>query len=198
MHIYLLRHGVTTHPGTYSGCSDVSLSDEGRDQIRSLRSFFSKLVFDQCYCSPLSRCRETYELLDIDLPCTIDDELREIDFGRWEGLSFDQIEERFPDQLEQWVEQQDNFQFPGGDLITAFNARICGWFDKLLTKEHEHVFIVSHGGVLRIGLCHMLGFDPARAFAFHIKEGRVCSLTMKDGYGRLDQFNCWSREPWHG
>lgn len=189
MEIYLLRHGCTSQPGTYSGRSDVPLSEKGRDQIRALKPFFSAITFDRCWCSPLSRCRETFELLEIDSPCTLEGELQEIDFGRWEGLTFAQIEKRFPGQIEQWVEQQDHFQFPAGDRITAFNDKICRWCDNLLTKELGRVFIVSHGGVIRTAICHLLGIDPARALAFHVREGCVAALTVDDGFGRLDLFN---------
>ncbi|MEJ2058110.1 MAG: histidine phosphatase family protein, partial [Desulfofustis sp.] len=65
MEIYLLRHGATCRPGTYSGRSDIQLSETGRDQIRALRPLLNARKFDQCYCSPLSRCRETFELLEI-------------------------------------------------------------------------------------------------------------------------------------
>lgn len=189
MQIYLLRHGATSRPGTYSGRRDVELSDLGREQIRALKPFFSTLRFDQCYCSPLSRCRETFELLEIPGPVIFDHDLQEIHFGQWEGLSFAEIEARFSTQLEQWVEQQDLFRFPGGDLISAFNDKICRWCDNLLTKEFERVFIVSHGGVMRAALCHLLGIDLARALAFHVKEGCVAALTVEDGFGRLDLFN---------
>ncbi len=189
MEIYLLRHGATRRPGTYIGRSDIELSEKGRVQVRALRPFVSAFRFDQCYCSPLSRCRETFELLDIASPCTMDNNLQEIDFGQWEGLSFAQIEARFPSQLERWVEQQDRFQFPDGDLITAFNDKIRRWCDNLLTKKLERVFIVSHGGVIRAALCHLLGIDSTKAFAFHVKEGCVAALTVDDGFGRLEFFN---------
>jgi len=187
--IYLLRHGCTSSPGTYNGRTDVSLSEEGRNQVRALQPFISTMRFDRCYCSPLSRCQNTFELLDFDSPCSIESDLLEIDFGRWEGLTFTEIEKRFPDQLERWARQQERFTFPDGEMITAFNSRVCRWFDKLLTKDYERVFIVSHGGVLRTGICHLLGFDSAQAFAFHVKEGHLSTVNVSDGFGRLDLFN---------
>ncbi len=190
MEFYLLRHGRTTQPGTYTGLSDAELSDTGRNQIRSLQPFFSNLSFDHCFCSPLVRCRETFKLLDIHTTFTIDKNLQEIHFGRWEGLSFDQIEERFPGQIEQWSKKNDDFRFPGGDSITEFNGRVCLWIDKLLTKNFNRVLIVSHAGVLRSFICHLLGIGPSHAFAFNVREGQVTKLTVTGGFGRLDFFNC--------
>lgn len=157
--------------------------------MSELQPFISTMRFDRCYSSPLSRCQETFELLNIGSPCSIESDLLEIDFGRWEGLTFARIEKQFPDQLEQWVKQQERFTFPDGELITAFNSRVCRWFDKLLTKDYERVFIVSHGGVLRTGICHLLGFDSAQAFAFQVKEGHLSTVIVSDGFGRLDLFN---------
>lgn len=190
MEIYLLRHGRTTQPGTYTGLRDVELCDTGRTQINSLQPLFSHSIFDHCYCSPLLRCRQTLELLDLKAVCTIDENLQEICFGQWEGLRVDQIEERFPGQIGQWSRLQENFRFPGGDMIVEFNDRVCRWFDKLLKKDFNRVLIVSHAGVLRTAICHLLGIDISHCFAFNIKEAGVAAVTVSDGFGRLDFFNC--------
>ncbi|RZW25037.1 MAG: hypothetical protein EX260_03490, partial [Desulfobulbaceae bacterium] len=69
-------------------------------------------------------------------------------------------------------------------------SRVTGWLDNLLTKEFNRVLIVAHGGVIRIAICHLLGIDTARAFAFNPMEGRVAMVHVVDGFGQLEMLNC--------
>ena len=190
MHIYLLRHGQTPQAGTYTGSTDVELSTAGREQITSLASVLQAIDFDHCFCSPLVRCRQTLSLLDLSSETSFTESLREIDFGSWEGLSFEQIEKAYPDQLRDWVSKAEAFRFPGGEKIDDFNSRIISWFNNLLTKQFNRVLIVAHGGVIRVALCHLLGIEITRAFAFNPKQGRVALVHVEAGSGRLDLFNC--------
>ena len=189
MEIYLVRHGETISSGTYTGSTDVELSPAGRQQARSLGLFLDQLHFDHCFCSPLVRCRDTFTLLDVDSDCSFTESLKEIDFGDWEGLSFDDIQTHYPDQLAEWSRESNDFRFPGGEKIRTFNTRISEWFDKLLTKDFNRVLIVAHGGVLRAGVCHLLGIDSRHAFAFSPKEGAVSKISATDGFAHLDFFN---------
>lgn len=190
MDIYLLRHGQTLQPGTYTGSTDVELSAEGRRQIRVLSPFLQSRDFDHCFSSPLVRCRETVSLLELNRTCSIEESLREIDFGAWEGLNFNEIQNAYPEQLSRWVSEGDNFTFPGGGHIGTFHVQITDWFDKLLTKGLNRVLIVAHGGVLRAGICHLIGIELSRAFTLNPREGRVSMVTMHDGGGHLELFNC--------
>ncbi|MEJ2136744.1 MAG: histidine phosphatase family protein [Desulfofustis sp.] len=190
MEIYLLRHGHTPQPGTYTGSTDVELSIEGTRHVSNLSPLFDQLDFDCCFCSPLSRCRQTVSLLAIDAELIFDDCLREIDFGDWEGLSFADVQANYPEQLDKWAREGEDFTFPGGETIRTFNARISGWFDKLLTNKFNRVLIVAHGGVIRAGISHLLGIDQPRAFVFNPKEAGVSKIRVIDGYGNLEFFNC--------
>ena len=190
MRIYLLRHGHTPQAGTYTGSTEVELSTTGREQIAALASSLQEIDFDHCFSSPLVRCRQTLSLLDIRSEISFAESLREIDFGSWEGLSFAQIENDYPDQLHDWVSKGDAFRFPEGEMISDFNSRVSTWFNNLLTNNFNRVLIVAHGGVIRVGLCHLLGIDMIRAFAFNPKQGRVSMVQVEEGAGRLELFNC--------
>ncbi len=190
MDIYLLRHGHTLQAGTYTGSTDVELSAEGRQQIATLSPYFQAIKFDHCFCSPLIRCRQTLTLLGVDIECSFDDNLKEIDFGAWEGLSFVQVQKKFPNQLNDWGREGEDFSFPGGERIRAFNSRVVNWVDNVLTNNFNRVLIVAHGGVIRIAICHLLGIETARAFAFNPKEGRISMVHLVNGFGRLDMLNC--------
>lgn len=189
MEIYLLRHGQTLKPRTYTGSTDVELSLEGSQQVSDLSPLFEQLEFEYCFSSPLVRCRQTVSLLAIDSPCSFDESLREIDFGVWEGLSFDEVQASYPDQLDKWVSEGEDFIFPGGEKIRTFNARITRWFDNLLTKKFNRVLIVAHGGVIRIGICHLIGID-LKTFVINPKEAGVSKISIVDGFGHLEFYNC--------
>jgi broad specificity phosphatase PhoE len=188
--IYLLRHGQTLQTGTYTGSTNVELSAEGRRQIAVLSPFLQSLKFDNCFCSPLIRCVQTLTLLNVDSAAIFDECLQEIDFGGWEGLSFEQVQKKFSDQLADWVREGEDFSFPGGEMIRTFNSRITRWLDNLLTNEFNRVLIVTHGGVIRIAICHLLGIETARAFTFNPMEGKVSMVHVVDGFGQLEMLNC--------
>ena len=190
MEIYLLRHGRTTQPGTYTGISDVQLSKSGEEQVSALSSLFSSHNFDRCYSSPLIRCRSTFEALGIDNDCVYDERLREINFGQWEGLTFKQVETQFPGQLDLWKTQKQKFHFPNGDLLSDFSSRIEEWFEELLRGDFERVLIVSHGGVIRVALCHLLGIGNEFLFSFTISEATVSMVAHEHGFARLELLNC--------
>ena len=154
-----------------------------------LKPLLAEPVFDRCYCSPLKRCRETLALLELETACRIDEELREINFGQWEGLRFDQVQQRFPGQIDRWSILQEAFRFPGGDEIAQFNRRVCCWFDTLLKDTFGRVLIVSHAGVIRIAICHLLGIDLSHVFAFSLGEAGLAKVAMTDGFGRLEYLN---------
>ena len=190
MEIYLLRHGRTLSSGTYTGCTDVPLSDRGRQQITTLSPFLQSIKFDTCFCSPLIRCVQTWNLLEVDSDPIFDESLKEVDFGFWEGLSFEQVQRDFSDELADWEREGEDFRFPGGEMIRAFNARIIRWLDNLLKKDFNRVLIVAHGGVIRIAICHLLAFETARAFAFNPREGSLSMVNVVGGFGQLELMNC--------
>ena len=139
------------------------------------------------------RCRQTLALLGVDSECRFAESLKEIDFGSWEGLSFTQVQRDYADELNDWVREDEDFGFPGGERIRAFNSRVVTWFDNLLTNDFNRVLIVAHGGVIRIAISHLLGIETTRAFVFDPMEGRVSMVHVVDGFGRLELFNCRGR-----
>jgi len=187
--LYLLRHGSTTSPGTYTGSLDVDLSSKGAKQVKDIASYCQKLELDSCYCSPLQRCRKTFSLLKLPHACTFDHNLREIDFGRWEGLTFSEISQNDQEQLDVWVRQKQDFTFPGGEAIATFINRVTTWFDELLTNEMDAVLVVTHGGVIRHALCHFIGLDHSFAPSFHINEAGMAIVDCNGDWSTLLRLN---------
>ena len=189
MNIYFLRHGSTTASGTYTGSSDVELSEAGCNEIRSLATHLQNIDFDLCYCSPLTRCRTSFELLELDLTCIVDQRLREIDFGSWEGMSFDQIVAEDSQGMKSWASLKDAFQFPGGDSIKQFSLRVQSFVDELKSVTHENVLIVSHGGVIRYALTGLLGLGGDAAERFEITEAGLTLISFDHSFATLRFLN---------
>jgi alpha-ribazole phosphatase len=189
MHIYLVRHGRTTAPDAYNGSTDIALSPEGMNQARRSALRLSSVSFDACYCSPLQRCRDTFQLLDVTIEATIADELREIDFGHWEGLTLAQIAERDKANLDRWQQQRGRFSFPGGEGIEPFSRRVADWFDQLATRGHQRVLVVTHAGVIRRALCHLLGLGHDHVYTFGIKEAGITLVNHRPDFCVLEFLN---------
>ena len=185
MDLYCIRHGTTNLSGTYTGRNDVSLNALGISEIERRAEQLQNISFDLCFSSTARRCQETIKLLGLAKQCHFVGDLQEIDFGQWEGLTFAQIRHTYPQQCQAWINSDDDFRFPGGESIKDFHDRVKNWCDKLRHSQAETVLVVSHGGVIRSVLCHLLHIDRRCGFAFEISEASVTGVRLSQGYGRL-------------
>lgn len=187
--LFLLRHGETVLNGFYVGSTDVSLSDGGREQVVSTGNVLGNENISKIYCSPMKRCLETVELLYLDIPMEIDENLREIDFGRWEGKSFEQISWTDGELIENWRTKGENFCFPDGECLTAFNRRVEEFSEKILLETKERILIVAHGGTIRQLLCIYLALPPEKKMIFQIQPGHFSTVTLHGELGVLTNLN---------
>jgi alpha-ribazole phosphatase len=189
MRLILLRHGRTGFSGRYVGSTDVPLSESGRAQILGMRPQFAAMMVDILMTSPMLRCTQTVDLLDLGLPVQLDSDLREIDFGRWEGKTFQEIEEQDFQLVHDWASATDDFCFPEGETISDFTGRIESVKNRLLTLEAETVLLVAHGGVIRALICSLLGLAPQNYLLFQVAKGYYSTIDLYDGGGVLTGFN---------
>jgi broad specificity phosphatase PhoE len=198
-HIVLVRHGETVGESStrYHGRNDVVLSRAGRNQARALKETLS-LEVDRVIASPLSRAWQTATILVPGLNIEIEETLAEIDFGRWEGLTREEIAARDPDLFEVWQSGVSEFEFPEGEMKQAFRARIQEGLKRILTLEARSMLVVAHKGVVR-GLAEGLTGtalpaaipDLAQALAFRrvadeswvLEEGASSHRTLAETSG---------------
>jgi len=191
--IALLRHAETA--AQYSGCligsTDLPLAPEGRWKASLLAPRLAGERPSRLYCSPLLRARETAERVGESLGMTpvIDLDLREIDFGRWEGMTFDTIRASDPDAVARWARLEPDFAFPGGESVEIFLARIRRVAKRLAECEGPSVLAVTHAGVIRAMICHLLGLSPRQYVLFDVKPA---SLTKIAVYGDSGVLSCLS------
>lgn len=179
--IYLIRHGQTVDSDEkkYKGHIDVPLSAEGIDQISSLAAYLSKMIrsgagpdhtaneLDSIYCSDLSRAVKSAGIIaePFGLKPAIDARLKERSFGKWEGMTFSEIQKEFPDEFDAWVKNPMKNSPPGGESTEDVIVRVMPVFNEIVRNhENRHVAIVSHGGVNRVILCTILGIPLEHIF----------------------------------
>lgn len=160
--IILVRHGQTVWNklGKYQGQADIELSEEGQEQARLLGERFPFDGIEAVYSSSLKRARDTAEEVAKKfglkvIPCQ---EFREISFGEWEGLTYDQIHAGWPEQHDMLFKSPDQLICPQGEGFMDVQARAVGKMLELVEKhEGQTVVVAAHGGVIRTMLCHALG-----------------------------------------
>lgn len=118
------------------------------------------------YSSPSLRAVESARLRGAGTPSLMTDEcLREIDFGEFEGLTYREIELRYPDAYAAWMTRPTDVTFPGGESFAGMAARVRGALERIRgTHRGDTVAVVSHGGINRVALAAALGLEPSRIF----------------------------------
>ncbi|MBO8137466.1 MAG: alpha-ribazole phosphatase [Desulfotomaculum sp.] len=196
--LFLVRHGETewNAANKFQGHTDVSLSDVGREQAERLALNLQKFNISAVYASDLSRARETAEIItsNLNIPVICREELREINFGDWEGLTVEEIKHRYEDVVKKWWKDPSNTRIPGGEILSDLVNRVVDSIIKIINQHPgENVLVVTHGGVVRSIICYVLGISINEYWRLQMKN---CSLTIiyfPDGdikQGILELFNC--------
>src|SRR5262249_21997511 len=169
LRMILIRHAEPERQakGKCYGRFDIGLSDSSRTQLaeklNSLRNFAAAAL----YTSPLRRAAESAAIvgLHLRLQPILSPELQEIDFGRFEGLAYDEIQRLYPEEYRLWMERPTEIKFPLGEGFPEMKARVLGFKDFLLnTHRGQTVVLVCHGGTNRILLADALGILDERIF----------------------------------
>ena len=192
--LLLLRHArhAAAENHTFIGSTDIELSEEGRRQAASMDAFLQPYHPERCFCSPLKRCIETIRTF-AGLQVEISPDLREIDFGNWEGKTFDQIQEMDPEAVNQWSCFDPEFSFPGGERVSDFLVRIDHVATALASCPEKTILVVTHAGIIRALICHFLGLSPRQYLLFNIQFGSLAILELFGDKGVLAGLNCFPR-----
>jgi len=120
-----------------------------------------------------------------DLPLHFDADLREIDFGQWENRTFAEASAGNPSLVDRWAAFAPDFAFPGGESLGGFLHRVQAVADRLIRAEARTVLAVTHGGVIRTMICHLLGLEPRQYVAFDVPYAAIVMIDLFDGKGVL-------------
>lgn len=177
--ILFIRHGATKGnlEKRYIGRTDEPLCDLGIEQIAALRD--QKYEIDYLCVSPMLRTRQTANILFPDVPQIVVDDLRESDFGVFEGKTSEELKENA--DYRKWVDSLCSGEIPGGEAVNDFKKRCCSAFRKMmkLVPDNSTVAFVVHGGTIMAILEAYA--QPAQDFyAYHINNGETVSACFRD------------------
>jgi broad specificity phosphatase PhoE len=191
--IILIRHGEIEEKYNmkFIGSTDAHLSESGRSQMRGFGPYLQSLKDVRVVHSPLSRAREAFKLMSegTQIPGEEWAGLREIDFGKWEGLSFTEVQAQFPDSYEGFLEWNPDFTYPEGESHASLLSRVRDCAGSLRKNPAKNVVVVSHGGLLRFLICELLGLPADRYVCFRINRGTAAVIDATQPTGVLEQIN---------
>ncbi|MCC0098439.1 bifunctional RNase H/acid phosphatase [Streptomyces flavotricini] len=181
----LLRHGETalTPQKRFSGSggTDPELSGAGRRQASAVaEALAARGTVQTIVSSPLRRCRETAQAVAdrLGLTVTVEEGLREVDFGAWEGLTFGEVRERFPDDLQAWLDSPKAAPTGGGESFTAATRRISATRDRLLAAHAGRtVLLVTHVTPVKILVRLALGAPPEALFKMELSAASLSAVA---------------------
>ncbi|MBB5321054.1 histidine phosphatase family protein [Marinobacter oulmenensis] len=162
----LIRHGEPQGGPMFRGRKDDPLSEDGWNQMHA--AITSQDQWHAIVTSPLLRCREFAGQLSerLGLPIHVEQELQEIRFGEWEGLTSEQVHDRYGEHLSRFWQDPVHFTPPGGEPMAQFHERVARAFRRWQEQlAGQRVLVVCHGGVIRMILADVLGIPLERSFA---------------------------------
>ncbi|WP_333740842.1 bifunctional RNase H/acid phosphatase [Streptomyces sp. IBSBF 2806] len=194
----LLRHGETplTPQKRFSGSggTDPSLSDVGREQAERVAAALARRgTVQHILASPLARTRETAGAVAarLGLEVTVDDGLIETDFGAWEGLTFGEVRERYPDDLNAWLADPEAEPTGGGESFAATAVRIAAARDRLAAAyAGRTVLLVTHVTPIKTFVRLALGAPPESLFRMELSAASLSAVAyFADGNASVRLFN---------
>ncbi len=181
--LYLIRHAETNlnTDNRYLGKTDVSLNSKGIVQAEFMRKLVKNLSIDVFFTSPLKRTRETCEIMlkGKSMPMKVHNELSEINFGLWEGLTYDEVKAKYSNQLEMWERNPLVNKPSQGETMTEVLSRVSTFYNEMLDSYREKaIAIVSSGGVLNILLCFLFQIKPKALWQFSLSAASFSKILI--------------------
>ncbi len=176
--IILVRHGETEWnvKEVFRGRIDVELNETGMRQAELLAEYLSDLKIDAVYSSPLKRALRTAEIianyhkLDVEIARGLID----FDYGEWQGLPHQEVEERYKELYAQWIKNPHQIRMTGGESLNDVSKRATGVVNEVIARYRGTVVLVSHRVVNKVLICALLGLDNSHFW--NIKQD-TCGMT---------------------
>ncbi len=191
--LYLARHGATddNHARRYLGRRDLPLSAIGQMQAERLAASLRSTQLQRIVSSPLLRARQTAAVIAQGRSVQVEADSRwlELDFGQWDGLTFDEVRDRFPDEQQRWLASPELIAPGHGETLAALRKRVLTAYHSLVSDHpHGSLMIVTHGGAIRVLLSELTGrsvwdLETICGECYHlgVESGRLlCLRQLKD------------------
>ncbi len=195
MQFIFVRHGETDWNVTlqYQGFAPIPLNDRGRMQAARVAERLRAQSISALYASDLPRAWETAGVLGeaIGVPPVAVPDLREIDVGQWEGLTPEDLHERFPAHMAAYERDPANTVRLGGESYTQLQQRAVRAFRWMEAQHHagDTIVAVSHGGTIRAIVCDVIGLELRYFGRMWLDNGGLCVLQRRKEHWRLLRLN---------
>ncbi|MBS4024815.1 MAG: alpha-ribazole phosphatase [Clostridia bacterium] len=186
MKLYLIRHGETVWnvQSRYQGHTDVELSPKGHEQGKLVAKRLAKVKLDEVFASDLSRAYQTAKYIALwhQLEVKKAADLRELNFGVWEGLTFEEITQNYGDLAEKWYDNPIDLTIPEGEMFSQLELRVKLFIAHLLQNyQGKNVAVVSHGGTIRAIICSLLEIEFKKIWLF--RQDNTC-INIIEFFGK--------------
>ncbi len=184
MKLLLIRHGSTrdNEQNRYSGQANVPLSPLGERQVAALSRYLAAEVLDVIVTSDLQRASRTASAIahHHELPMYEDTDLREICMGDWEGATHSEMLKQDPDLMSLWQSNPAHCRLPGGETLIEIRQRVLRALERWYTHYPVATVVwVTHGGVIRVLLCHLLRIDLNQWRRFYPENASIIEVKME-------------------
>lgn len=180
-HLDYLRHGMPEGGSRYRGHGvDDPLSEQGWIQMRRTVAALGT-PWDRIVTSPLRRCADFAQAIadELGIPSFVENDLREVGFGSWEGKTRAQLLEGSEEEYHAFYADPVHNRPPGAEPLEAFGSRVAGVFDRLVADHAgEHLLVVAHAGVIRATLGHVLQAPPANWYRAAVDNAAVSRFAQ--------------------
>lgn len=185
LRLYLIRHGETEWniQNKYQGITDIPLSSTGEKQAQAIANKMRKIKIDMIYSSNLSRAYETAKYISSEKKINIKvmPQLREINFGEWEGYTISELEIIYGEHYKRFILEPHKYDFPGEGSMQAVQSRVLKAIDAIIKEQSDgDIAIVSHGGVLKILIMSLLKIDLSFYKSFWLGNTSLSVMEKKD------------------
>lgn len=183
----LVRHtSLQIQPGICYGQTDVDVAVSFTQEAAATKAKIQHLVLDAVFTSPLQRCVKLANALGF-VEARHDDRLKELHFGDWEMQAWDDVPRNYFDE---WAQNYAHMAPPNGETFGQLQARGVIVIQELLNKYHHgHVLLVTHGGMIRALVAHVLNMQLKGLFRINVDYGSVTELDFTDDIPRINYVN---------
>jgi alpha-ribazole phosphatase len=194
MRLLLVSHAQTDWnvQSRFQGHTDIPLNDCGRSQAHRWQRQLAEEPLEAIVASDLLRASETAEILakPHGLSVRTDPRLRELSFGDWEGLTYAEIQQQYPDELAAWQQNYSRFSAPSGESLRDLEGLLHLFVGDLERQTPMvTVLVVAHRGSLRSLLCVLLGLPVDRQWDFRLDIASLSEVMLVGGKGSLERLN---------
>lgn len=189
--LVFIRHGVTelNKRGIYFGHLNPSLSDDGIEQLEKTKNILKNIDYDIIYSSGLKRASETAQIINIKgKEIVLDERLKELNFGIFEGYSYKELQEIYPSELEKSEKNWKQYNYITGESVEELQKRAVEFVEEVKIEKCVKV-IVTHWGVINSILSYYFSNGLDSYWKFDVKNGGVVIIEFVDNFPILKGLN---------